>query len=84
MRGMLQWSGLSLVKCSQQVLTICFGPRVTLANRSLAVALADNGKADGKRELSKAVVIERSDPTETLTPAPTGTVFVQCHLTPEP
>lgn len=52
----------------QQVLSICFGPRVTLANLlSLAVTSADGGKADGKREVSEAVAI-KSDP---LIPHPT-------------
>ena len=82
---MLQLSGPSLVKCSQQVLSICFGPRVTLANLlSLAVASADGGKTDGKREISEAVAIERSNPMVPLIPTLTGTGFSQCHLTPEP
>jgi len=43
--GTLQLSGPSLVKCSQQVLSICFGPGVTLENLlSPAVASADGGK----------------------------------------
>lgn len=50
--GTLQLSGPCLVKHSQQVLSICFGPRVTLANLlSLAAASADGRKADGKRNL---------------------------------
>lgn len=59
--------------------------RVTLANLlSPAVAAADGGKADGKREISEAVAIERSDPTVPLTSTPTGVGLLQCHLTPEP
>lgn len=57
--GVLQLSGPALVKRSQQVLSICLGPRVTLANLlSPAVASADGGKADGEEEISEAGVIE--------------------------
>lgn len=85
LRGMLQLSGPSLVKWLQQVLSIYFGPKVTLANLlSLAVASADGGKADGKRGISEAVAILKSDPMVPLTPTPTCTGFLQCHVTPEP
>lgn len=76
---MLQLSGPSLVKCSQQVLSICFGPRVTLANLlSPAVISADGRETDGKREISAAVAIERSDLMVPLAVALTGTGFFQC------